>query len=286
VALRIVILLLVFATAGPAQTESLTARRLIQRIQAHVSAPWRADTVDTFKAGDPDTVVTGIATTMMATYEVLVDAAAGGKNLIITHEPTFYSHRDEIAELEKENDQVWAQKERFIKEHHLVVWRFHDHWHTQQPDGILAGVVRVLQWQRFQSVSGPQMFILPETTLDQLAVEMRQRLGIDVVRVVGKKEMKVDKVALSPGAGGFAQHRALLQQESVQVLAVGEVPEWETVEYVADAVAQGKQKALILLGHIPSEQPGMEDCAKWLKGFIKEVPISFVRTSEPFWQPR
>jgi len=96
----------------------------------------------------------------------------------------------------------------------------------------------------------------------------------------------VEKVALSPGAGGFAQHRALLQQESVQVLAVGEVPEWETVEYVADAVAQGKQKALILLGHIPSEQPGMEDCAKWLKGFIKEVPISFVRTSEPFWQPR
>jgi hypothetical protein len=30
----------------------------------------------------------------------------------------------------------------------------------------------------------------------------------------------------------------------------------------------------------------MEDCAAWLKGFIKEVPIGFVRTREPFWQPR
>jgi len=264
----------------------LTARQVIERIQAHVGVPWRADTVDTFKAGDPDTPVTGIATTMMATYDVLVRAAAEGKNLIITHEPTFYSHQDQTAAFEKEHDSVWEQKERFIKEHNLVVWRFHDHWHMHRPDGILTGVVRALQWQKFQGTNDPRLFVVPEMTLEQVAAQMKQRLGIEIVRVVGDPQLKVTKVGLSPGAGGSQSHRAMLQKDSVEVLAIGEVPEWETIEYVADAAAQGKHKALILLGHIPSEQPGMVDCAEWLKGFVTEVPVGFVATKEPFWLAR
>ena len=38
----------------------------------------------------------GIATTMMATLDVMKRAAAAGKNMVITHEPTFYSHQDTI----------------------------------------------------------------------------------------------------------------------------------------------------------------------------------------------
>jgi putative NIF3 family GTP cyclohydrolase 1 type 2 len=98
--------------------------------------------------------------------------------------------------------------------------------------------------------------------------------------------MKVSRVALSPGAGGPGSHRPLLQRKDVEVLVIGEVPEWETIEYVADAVAEGKHKALILMTHIPSEQPGMEDCAEWLKTFVSEVPVAFVAASEPFWSPR
>ena len=261
----------------------LTARQVIEEIKSHVGVPWRSETVDTFKAGDPDTRVTGIATTMMATYDVLVRAAAEGKNLVITHEPTFYSHLDDTSIFEKEKDAVWLQKERFIREHHLVVWRFHDHWHAHRPDGILTGVTRALQWKSFQDSSTPNLFAVPEITVAELAQQMKERLGIHVVRVVGNPEMKATKVALAPGASGPQRHRALLAREDVEVLAIGEVPEWETIEYVSDAVSEGKHKALVLLGHIPSEQPGMIDCADWLKTFIKEVPIGFVGTSEPFW---
>src|ERR1035438_6245172 len=88
----------------------LTAQQVIERIQAHVGVPWHSETVDTFKAGDPATRVTGIATTMMATYDVLVRSAAAGKNLIITHEPTFYSHLDRTGAFEKEHDPVWAER--------------------------------------------------------------------------------------------------------------------------------------------------------------------------------
>ena len=71
----------------------------------------------------------------------------------------------------------------------------------------------------------------------------------------------------------------------IDALIVGESREWEMVEYAADAITSGQKKALIILGHIPSEQGGMKYCAEWLKGFITEVPIGFVPAAEPFWTP-
>ena len=67
---------------------------------------------------------------------------------------------------------------------------------------------------------------------------------------------------------------------------IGEAHEWETVEYVADAIAAGRKKALIVIGHIPSEQAGMEDFARWLEKLVPEVPVRFVPAADPFWAPR
>src|SRR2546428_11935240 len=107
------------------QGVKLTARQVIERIQKNVGVPWREQTVDTFKAGDPDAPVTGIATTMMATYDVLERAGKSGRNLVITHEPTFFGHFDRTDEMEKEGDSVLAAKQAPIQRYHLVVWRFH-----------------------------------------------------------------------------------------------------------------------------------------------------------------
>jgi hypothetical protein len=43
---------------------------------------------------------------------------------------------------------------------------------------------------------------------------------------------------------------------------------------------------LIVLGHVPSEEAGMKECARWLKTFVPEVPIEFVPSGEPFWTPK
>lgn len=272
--------------AASAQSHTLTARQVIERIQKNVGVPWQAETVDNFKAGNPDTPVTGIATTMMATYDVLRRAAASEKNLIITHEPTFYNHEDLTSDFEKENDAVLATKQSFIAEHHLVIWRFHDHWHARGSDPIQTGMIRALAWEKFQNPKDNHLFVVPETTLEHLAADIRQRLGIRTLRVVGNPNMRVTKLALNPGYPGFPSERHTLQRDDVQVLVMGEGLEWETIEYGADAAAEGKQKALIILGHIPSEQAGMEDCADWLRTLVTEVPVDFVPTAEPFWSPK
>jgi putative NIF3 family GTP cyclohydrolase 1 type 2 len=269
-----------------AQNKALTARQVIERIQAHVGVPWKSDTVDTFKAGNPDAPVTGIAVTMMATLDVLKRAAASGNNLIITHEPTFYNHLDKPGDLpEGESDAVLAEKRMFIEKHGLIIWRFHDHWHARKPDGIQAGMVHALGWEKFQDPANEHLFTVPRSTLAELAAAIRARLRIRAMRVVGNPEMEVTRVAMSPGAAGFARETKALEMNDVEVLVLGETREWETVEYVADAVTEGKHKALIILGHIPSEQAGMEECTRWLKGFVSEVPVNFVPSLEPFWVP-
>ena len=259
-----------------------TAREVVAAIQKNVGVPWNAETVDTFKAGNPDTPVTGIAVTMMATLDVLQRAAEKGENLIITHEPTFYNHLD-IPEDMAQNDPVWTAKRTFIEKHGLVVWRFHDHWHRRKSDGILVGVMHALGWEKYQNPANQYLFTMPETTVERLALEVANRLDTPALRVVGNPEMKVSRVALSPGSAGFVRETRALASDNVELLLVGETREWETVEYAADAVTAGKANALIVIGHVPSEQPGMEECARWLKTFVKEVPIEFVPTRQPFW---
>ena len=270
-----------------AQAKSVapTAKEIVEAIQKNVGVPWRSETVDTFKAGNPDTRVSGIAVTMMATMDVLERASARGLNFVITHEPTFYAHLDEPAGMQKD-DPVWAEKRAFIEKHGMVVWRFHDHWHMRNPDGIEVGMVKALGWEKYQRADSPYLFVMPETTVKQLADEVAKKLDSPVVRVVGAPEMKVTKVAFSPGAAGAEAEMHALERDSVEVLLVGETREWETVEYAADAVKQGRKKALIVIGHIPSEQAGMEECARWLKGFVKDVPVEFVAAKQPFWVAR
>ena len=274
-----------YAARAAAQEKQPTARDVVAAIQEHIGVPWMSKTVDTFKAGNPDTPLTGIAVTMMATLDVLERAAANGQNLIITHEPTFFNHYDDKPEGMNESDAVWKEKRAFIEQHKLIIWRLHDHWHMRKPDGIQAGMTQALGWEKFQDPENEHLFTLPETTLEKLAAEVAKRLDTPVLRVVGNPEMKVTKIAFSPGYAGFTRETQALEMDNVEVLLVGETREWETVEYAADAVSEGKRKALIVIGHVPSEQAGMEECARWLKTFVKNVPVEFVPTKQPFWTP-
>ena len=269
---------------SPAQ-QSLTAPDVVERIKQNIGVPWTEPTVDTFKDGDSTTRVTGIAVTMMATFDVLRRAAARGANLVITHEPTFYDHFDKLDVLEAEHDSVTAAKRAFIREHRMVVVRMHDHWHRRSPEPMATNLSRKLGWEQYRSPASEFLYRIPETTLAELAGTIRRRLPAPTLRVVGDSNLRVTKIVLVPGAAGFDRHRQALRQDA-QVLVIGEAHEWETVEYVADAITAGQKKALIILGHVPSEQDGMEEFARWLGTIVKEVPIMFVPAADPFWAPR
>lgn len=264
------------AAAGP-----VTSRQIVERIQKNLGVPWSAETVDTFKAGDPDAPVSGIATTFIATFDVLKRAVAGGKNLIITHEPTFWEHRDRTDALA--GDPVLAAKQKYIADHGLIIFRFHDHWHMRRPDGIFEGFLRDAGWKQFETKPG--LYTVPRTTLKALAAELQKKFRTRSVRVIGDPALQATRVAFVPGAAPLPMQMAAIRDDANEVVILGEASEWQVGEFVRDAGLMGRKKAAILLGHVQSEEPGMQECARWLKTFVSEVPIEFVPAGEPFWLP-
>jgi len=262
---------------------SLTAAEVVQRIRNAVGVPWRTQTVDNIVAGDADTPVTGIATTMMATLGVLERCAAAGKNLVITHETPFYMHQDKTDNLQ--GDRTYQFKVDFIRKHEMVVFHFHDHWHARHPDGIAVGMMRELDWEKNADPQDPRRFVFSGLTLEDFAKAIEVRLQVRTMRVVGDPKLPVRRVLASWGYVSQTPGIPQFAQPDVDVFIAGETREWELVEYAQDAITMGQKKALILLGHVVSEQGGMQYCAEWLKDFIREVPIEFIAASEPFWNP-
>ena len=269
--------------------QTATAGEMWVKIQHRYLPSPPPDTVDTLKGGDPSTPVTGVATTFLDTMDVLRETVKRGDNLIITHEPTFYNHRDETKDFL--DDPVYKAKRVYIEEHHLVVYRLHDEIHADPAgDHILQGVYEALGWNMYPHPGGMgrvgQYFVtIPPTTLGELAKMMEMKLGVQTVRVEGNPDLKITHVALIPGAAGLQKQVKALNAPDVDVLIAGEASEWETVEYVRDAVAQGRPKAMILLGHEVSEEPGMEQCAKELRELFPGVKVDHIVAGQALWNP-
>jgi putative NIF3 family GTP cyclohydrolase 1 type 2 len=267
-----------------APATSLTGGQIVDRIKTSIGVPWREQTVDRIVAGSADTIVEGVATTMMATLEVLQRAAAAKRNFIVTHESTFFSHQDRTDNIAQ--DPTYLAKLNFIQHHHLAVFHFHDHWHAKRPvDGIAAGMIQELGWEKRQDPQNFRHFTFEWIPLRQLAQEIESKLRIRTMRVVGDPELRVNRALASWGNVSLMPGIPYLSQAGVDVLIVGETHEWELVEYVQDMRASGLKKALIVLGHVVSEQAGMKYCAEWLREFVKEVPVEFITAPEPFWRP-
>ena len=255
-----------------------TARAFIDAVLTATGVPPIPDAVDTIKAGDPDTEVTGVVSTFLATHAVIQRAIELGANLIVTHEPTFYGHLDETGWLA--DDDVYRAKRALLDEHEIVVWRFHDHWHARRPDGVLTAVIEQLGWSGYVTPVEPHIVRMPPIRLAELCEQVRVALGVEALRVIGDPAQLCSVVGVLVGAPGGLRQMKLLSE--VDVLIAGEVAEWETTEYVRDAIAQGTPKSLIVAGHEPTEEPGMAAFVEWASPMFPGLPITHVPSGNPF----
>ena len=289
------------ALAGPpllAQSSPLTAQQVVDRVQKNAGVPWQPQSLDTFKAGDPGTPVTGIATTGMATMDVLTRASKDKANLVITLEPTFFGRLDAQPDPAavpgrgggrgqagvNTDDPVYAAKKQFIQKNRLVVWLFTDHWRSRKPDPFATGLAGLLGWTKYQVGEDVFRYDLPPVTLAALADDLAKRLKARAgIRVVGDPETRVRRIALLPGISTLAA--AMKSLPECDVLLAGEAREWESVEYAQDTVASGQKKGMIMLGRVMSEEPGMNVCADWLKALVPEVSVRWISAGDPYWRP-
>jgi putative NIF3 family GTP cyclohydrolase 1 type 2 len=262
----------------------MKVREVVERIIAACNTPSLEKTCDQLVVGDWDCEVTGIVTTFMATAEVIRDAIAKEANLIITHEPTYYTGWDQTGWLHE--DEVYLRKQRLLNEHRINVWRFHDRMHMTNPDQVYFGLNKELHWEQYM-LPDKICYALPPTTVETVAMFLKQKLKVDAVQIVGKREAKVERLGILVGGSslGFGSEQMpieLMRDKNLDVLVCGEIYEWTLCAYVRDAAQLGLNKALIVLGHNRTEEVGMKHLPEWLAPLLPGIPIQFSEAGEPF----
>lgn len=255
-----------------------------------------AETCDQVIEGSLETEVKGIVTTFMATVEVIEKAHELGANFIITHEPTYFTGNDRRDWLLE--DSVYLEKRELLKRYDMTVWRFHDHMHLASADGIYEGMIREFGWENYRmepkETQGTGIlkysdlcYQLPETTVGKLADELKEKLHMPVMRIVGDPETVVRRAGLLVGGGSLGlgdetMPMKLMEDEQLDVIICGDITEWTLCSYVRDAAMLGKNRALIIPGHNRTEEAGMKYLPEWLRPITKELEVVFVEAGEPF----
>ncbi len=258
-----------FLAFSSSPKKSWTVGEIIDAFIAQVpNAPFE-QTVDTIKIGSRDTVVTGVVTTMFTTMEIIQKAIEFKANLIIPHEPTFFSGQDETDYLQ--DDQVFRAKYDLMAKHNITLWRNHDYVHRMTDDGVRIGVVDELDWKEYYQ---PQSRILtiPKTSLRDLIHHVKSKLGVPAMRYVGDLDQTCSKVLLLPGAVGGKLQITQIMEHSPDVLICGESNEWETPEYVRAANEIGMKLSMIEIGHSASEEGGSEFVKNWINENMPGLP--------------
>ena len=277
---------------GLAGAEPLTADAVIGRIQKELGGDWPSAGPDGFKAGAPSTVVKGIATTAMATLDVLKQAAKTHANLILTYEPTFYWRTDGRA-VEPAgrgpggfgaDDPVVKAKREFIEKNGLVVFRLRDHWQARKENDVVRGLAGALGWSARQVKNDDALYEVPPAPAEATVAWIRGKLNLRAgLRAVGDRNATIRRVLLFPGS--MTPATMWQRYSEVDMIVAGEVREWENTHYAADMFTAGEKRTLVTIGRVVSEEPGMRLCAAWLKTVVKEVPAKWIAVGDPYWRP-
>jgi putative NIF3 family GTP cyclohydrolase 1 type 2 len=265
--------------------DNMKVREVVERIIAACNIPPLEQTCDLLITGDWDREVTGIVTTFMATVDVIRQAIAQGANLIITHEPTYFTHSDQIDWVQA--DPVYQLKQQLIDDNQINIWHFHDHMHRTQPDLIYAGLNQELGWTQYNLPEEKHCYHIPSITVEALSAFFKEKLDIKAIQIIGQPETRVERVGILVGGGSLglgSEHMPmeLMHNQNLDVIVCGEILEWTLAAYARDASQLGLKKALIILGHNRSEEMGMKHLTAWLAPLLPGIPLRFVEAGEPF----
>ena len=231
------------------------------------------NTVDTFKAGDPDTDVRGIAVGWMSYRWALEKALDLGCNVFITHEPTYYHHHDNNPRFLRLA--AAREKRQLIEDKGLVIIRCHDLWDQVPEIGIPDSWA---QWLGLgQAIDGEGYFRVYDVqgrTAGDVARQVAARtweLGQEAVHLIGPADQPVTRVAIGTGAiTPFLTFVADLHAD-LGICTDDGISYWRDGAYAIDAGVP-----LIVVHHAVSEEAGMINLAAKLRSAFPDLPVHHI----------
>lgn len=230
-------------------------------------------TVDTFKAGDPESVVRGIAVGWMPYTWALRRAIAIGCNLFIAHEPLFYDHQDDDPSVF--DFEAVREKKDLIERNGLIVLRCHDVWDRMPGLGVRDA------WASFLGLRHP----LQESEFCRVYRVERQRaidfaryvaacvskVGEDAVQLVGPPEKYIRSVAI--GTGAITPFRHMVQDLRADLCVCTD----DGFTFWRDgALAIDMGVPVVVVHHGCAEEFGMKQLALHLIEAFPDIPVHHI----------
>lgn len=228
-------------------------------------APWvdTAKTVDRVIIGDPQKEVKRVLVTWIASLKALRTAAERGFDMVMTHEPTFWVHTNELEKMEQ--SPLAAEKRRLVEESGLVVLRNHDAWDRWPEVGIPWA------WAQFLGLGGrpaavgadgyQHRYDIQPVPLDDFAVRVAERtaaIGEKAVQVIGDGRKPVSRIGVGTGC---ACNIRVFQEMGCDVSIVCDDGScyWSSIQRAAD-----EGHPVIRVNHGTSEEPGMVTLTRYI----------------------
>jgi putative NIF3 family GTP cyclohydrolase 1 type 2 len=230
----------------------------------------KEETVDRIIYGDPDRPITKIAVAWMPYQKTIQQAIDLGANVLVTHEPTFYIHRDlrdkNVASPEVTRKREWLDKQD------ITIIRCHDVWDAIPDIGI------PFAWGEFLELGTPSkseryynVYEIEPQTASAFAKHVAARtstLGQPTIGFYGDPDREIRSIGL--GTGCISQASQMRKMGADLAISVDDVVRaWIDGEKSADS-----GYPLIVVNHCVSEEPGIATLAAYIDQTFPEIPVT------------
>jgi putative NIF3 family GTP cyclohydrolase 1 type 2 len=225
------------------------------------------DTVDRFIIGDPGTKVIKIGTCWMPYWETCKKAVDSGVNVLVVHEPTFYTHWD----LEEDEEDYYrapeyakkqyldlvAEKKKWILENGLVIIRNHDTMDALKDRGIPFSLGQFLGYKNDDIINSRTYYNVykidkqPAAKIASSIAKKLQELNQPGVAFYGDPDWPVSSVGV--GTGCICDPMDFADLKPDIFIAIDDVVR----TWTQTAFARDSGRPLIVINHGTSEEMGM-----------------------------
>jgi putative NIF3 family GTP cyclohydrolase 1 type 2 len=259
----------------------LTASQLQEFLTSQVKL--NAGTVDRIIIGDPGTEVKKIGTCWMSTWDACKKAVNAGVNVLITHEPTFYTHRDldEVPGfLDKKSDYVKEQylsqiekKKKWINDNRLVIIRNHDTLDALKDRGIPFAFGQFLGFKNSDIIASRTYYNVykfnrqsASSFAKTLAGKLKE-LGQPGIAFYGDPSREVASVGI--GTGWICDPMDYADLKPDVFVAIDDVVK----THIQTVFAQDTGHPLIVINHGTSEEMGMRSLNQIIKEKYPDIDV-------------
>jgi putative NIF3 family GTP cyclohydrolase 1 type 2 len=244
--------------------EGLTASGLQKFLVSFIKLPEK--TVDRIIIGDPSTKIKKIGTCWMPYQETCQKAVESGVNVLVTHEPTFYTHwdLDEKQAFQSSSEftkNLYAsqieKKKKWITDNGLVIIRNHDTLDALKDVGIPFALGRFLGFENSEIIASRTYYNVYKVKKQAAALfagkiaKKLSELGQPGVAFYGDPDYPVASVGI--GTGCICDPLEFADLKPDIFISIDDVVRtWTQTTYAADT-----GKPLIVINHGTSEEMGM-----------------------------